>query len=279
MHSSAMPSFQTEDPLHPISSLDDVNLLDWDAIGSYLSSINSSSSSSLRIEPSPPELSDHRLPPDLLPAAQFQFSHDRYESSATQSKQRDQFQESFSATSGIEGGGGGSRSPWLDKQVRMAPRSLDLNGWLSVLHIAAQEGHEHIVRMLLQHGVDCNEHDSDGLTPLMHATIQDHLDVINLLLVHGARIGEVDRENRTALHWAVLHRRGGILRVLLEHNSPARGPATSQVDINAYDAAGWTPLHMAVERGFEVGVGILLQHGANMNFKARKCPFSGKVTV
>ncbi len=35
--------------------------------------------------------------------------------------------------------------------------------WLSPLHMAAQKGHDRIVRMLLEHNGDCNEGDSEGL--------------------------------------------------------------------------------------------------------------------
>ncbi|KAI9046203.1 ankyrin repeat domain-containing protein [Aspergillus affinis] len=48
------------------------------------------------------------------------------------------------------------------------------NGWLSILHLAVQKGHDSIVRVLLERNMDCNDPDSDGLTPLMHATIQGH---------------------------------------------------------------------------------------------------------
>ncbi|KAI9148148.1 AkeP protein [Paramyrothecium foliicola] len=178
------------------------------------------------------------------------------------------------------------RSPWLDKQLRMAPMPLNHRGWLNVLHIAAQEGHEHLVRMLLQHGIDPNEQDSDGLTPLMHATIEDHHNIVHLLLTHGARLGVADRESRTALHWAVLHQRESILRALMERNATVSTgnisqdlTATTYLDVDAYDAAGWTPLHMAVCRGFEAGVGILIRHGANVTSVAQKCPYSGSAML
>ncbi|KAF1987064.1 ankyrin, partial [Aulographum hederae CBS 113979] len=64
---------------------------------------------------------------------------------------------------------------------------------------------------------DCNERDSDGRTPLIHAVISGYDKVVELLLQHGARLSEIDRERRTAIHWAVLHRREGILRLLLRH--------------------------------------------------------------
>jgi hypothetical protein len=145
-----------------------------------------------------------------------------------------------------------------------------LDGWVSTLHIAAQKGHESIVRTLLQHGnLDCNERDSDGQTPLMHAVTGGHEAVVRILLAHGARIGEVNRDRRSALHMAALHRRESILRILLEHREQG-------LSIDGYDVAGWTPLHMAVDRDFEAGVVLLVQSGANLHSKARKCPFAGK---
>lgn len=67
---------------------------------------------------------------------------------------------------------------------------------------------------------------------------------------------------------AVLQRRDSILRILLEHK---------ELDVDAYDESGWTPLHVATESGFEAGVILLLQYGANLNFKARRCEHTGKV--
>ncbi|KAK4233335.1 ankyrin repeat-containing domain protein [Achaetomium macrosporum] len=145
-----------------------------------------------------------------------------------------------------------------------------LDGWLGTLHIAAQRGNEEIVRILLQQGkVDCNERDSDGRTALMYAVIEGHETMVRVLLAHGARVDDVDRDRRSALHLAVLHRRESVLRVLLDH----RGPG---LDLDAYDVSGWTPLHMAVERDFAVAVELLLQNGANLHTKARKCPLMGR---
>ncbi|KAH6637286.1 ankyrin repeat-containing domain protein [Chaetomium tenue] len=151
-----------------------------------------------------------------------------------------------------------------------APPEASLDGWIGTLHIAAQGGNEGIVRMLLQQGqVDCNEQDSDGRTALMHAVIEGHEAVVRLLLAHAARVGDLDRDRRSALHLAILHRRESILRVFLDCGDPG-------LDLDAYDIAGWTPLHMAVERGFTVAVELLLQNGANMDTKARKCHLMGR---
>ncbi|TGO12755.1 hypothetical protein BPAE_0808g00010 [Botrytis paeoniae] len=142
------------------------------------------------------------------------------------------------------------------------------DAWLSTLHIAAQNGHDRIVRRLIQsNNANCDEKDSESRTPLMAAVIEGHEDVVSTLLSCGANINEVDGEGRSALHLAVLHRRERVIRVLLESCSDQSG---RKLDINAYDGSGMTPLHVAVDRDFESGVDMLLQNGANLNFKARK---------
>ncbi|KAI8633731.1 ankyrin repeat-containing domain protein [Xylariaceae sp. FL1651] len=145
--------------------------------------------------------------------------------------------------------------------------------WQSALHIAAQNGHERILKALIGRDVDCNEKDSDGRTALIHAVVQDHEAIALVLLGHGARIDETDRQQRSALHYAVLHQRENMLKLLLQHykSDPLR------FDVNAVDESGWTPLHIAIHKGFEAGVDMLLQCGADIYKKARFCPFTAKV--
>ena len=154
----------------------------------------------------------------------------------------------------------------LVADVRDAPSSSSMkgNGWLCPLHIAAQKGHDRIVRVLLEQKVDCNERDSDGLTPLMYAAIGGYEEVASSLLSHGARVGDVDSQGRSALHWSVLHRREALLNVLLN------GCAGDRLSIDGYDNGGKTPLHTAIDTGFEAGVHVLLGFGASPHYKARK---------
>ena len=45
----------------------------------------------------------------------------------------------------------------------------------TALHISAEEGHESVVRVLLQHGIDVNIRGYDNFTPLITAAREGHL--------------------------------------------------------------------------------------------------------
>lgn len=138
-------------------------------------------------------------------------------------------------------------------------------GWLNALHIAAMRGNTMIVQCLLQQRMDPNSRDSDGLTALMHAAAGGHEDVAELLLGQGARLGEVDGRRRSALHWAVIAHREAMLRLLLKH-----ADANDPFQVEVYDDAGHTPLHTAADLGFEAGVAVLLNFGADPYSRAKK---------
>ncbi|KAI1424143.1 ankyrin repeat-containing domain protein [Xylaria sp. FL1777] len=147
-----------------------------------------------------------------------------------------------------------------------SPVVRNSRGWLSPLHMAAKKGSSRIIRMLLQHNSDCNERDSEGLTPLIHAVIGGNEEAVLLLLENGARIDyahwDDNRPCSSAIHWAVLKRRESVLRVLLDHAS-----SDSKL-VNSYDDLGRAPLHIAIDMEFDAGVSLLLQSGADPSQKA-----------
>ncbi|KAI8932184.1 hypothetical protein NX059_011065 [Plenodomus lindquistii] len=163
------------------------------------------------------------------------------------------------------------RSPSSSVSLPLVVNNTDINAndstsesWHGPLHIAARNGNNRITQLLVQHATDCNEKDSDGRTPLMLAVIGGHDDVVTTLLSHGASVTEADNELRTVLHLAILHRRADLLQAIL-----AECPRDSET-INAYDASGMTPLHMAIDLGFAPGVQSLLKVGADVGSKARR---------
>lgn len=139
--------------------------------------------------------------------------------------------------------------------------------WVTPLHLAAQRGHERIVEMLLKKSnVDPNLTDSHGRTPLFHAVIPNHVSVARLLVENGARMGKVDGDGRTVLHWAIIYQREEMLRLLLRASLEYE---RDRFDINSADYMGRTPLHYAIGQGFEDGVLLLLQYGANVTAKVK----------
>lgn len=100
----------------------------------------------------------------------------------------------------------------------------------------------------------------------MHAVIHGHAGIIMLLLERGARPGDLDNRRQSALYWAVVQRNGAILKILLEHCVQEKD-MVEQID--SYDDSFRTPLHTAVELGFEEGVRLLLSFGANLHCRAR----------
>lgn len=121
-----------------------------------------------------------------------------------------------------------------------------------------------MIRLLLPHTTDCDERDGDGITPLFYAIKGAFEGIATALLDSGARIDLADDQQRNALHLVVVDRRAGMLGLLLERSDGDEGL------IESYDAAGMTPLHVAVDIGFEAGVQLLLQYGANPDYRARK---------
>lgn len=179
-----------------------------------------------------------------------------------------------------------------DRSTSSSSSSSNGSGWLGALHMAAKRGHSGIIQFckfpqilsytsylllgnytcanglpsmqVLQQNIDINERDSDGLTALMYAAAAGHKEVAELLLAQGARLSDVDNHRRSPIHWAVLSRRVDLLRLLLSHGT------NDPFLIDSYDDCGQTPLHTAVDMGFEPGVSILLEFGANVHSRARK---------
>ncbi|GAP91983.1 putative ankyrin repeat-containing protein [Rosellinia necatrix] len=162
----------------------------------------------------------------------------------------------------------GSESP---DEIPLNPTSMpsmkSAGGWLSPLHLAAKRGSSRIIRMLLQHNSDCNEPDSEGLTPLIHAVMGGHEEAALSLLEYGARIENIQRDGErprpSAIHWAVLKRREGVLRVLLDHSSDPKL-------LDSYDDCGRAPLHIAIDAEFDAGVSLLLKFGADPSQKVQQ---------
>ncbi|CAM9425723.1 unnamed protein product [Lampetra fluviatilis] len=124
------------------------------------------------------------------------------------------------------------------------------------LHLAAESGHEGLVRLLLNYpGVLADAQTNlQGATPLHLAAQSGHTAVVGLLLSKSASQLHVrDKSGRTCLHLAASGGHCEMVRVLLGQGA----------EINGIDKLGWTALIFAAKAGFLPVVQLLIESGAS----------------
>lgn len=116
------------------------------------------------------------------------------------------------------------------------------NRGYTVAHVAAQYGQTAVLyHLALKWGLDVDQPDHDGRTPLHWAAYKGFADTIRLLLVLDCRYTLADKEGCTPLHWAAIKGNGEACTVLLQGGS---------VGVLTYkDMTGSTPAQLAVEKG------------------------------
>lgn len=137
------------------------------------------------------------------------------------------------------------------------------------LHFAVKYKHVEMAEFLIERGANVNANDewAHG-TPLHLAFAAGHKNLIELLLKSGADSKAIQiRDNRTMLHYLVLN--GDESEELLRYVE--RLVIELNIDVNAKDKTGETPLHYAF-RYFENSrkwIKLLLDFGADINLETR----------
>ena len=128
---------------------------------------------------------------------------------------------------------------------------------LNPLLIAVSHGHNAVVQLLLNKGVDSRSTDGSGSTALMIAVRHGYLDVVRLLLKHNEDAGDtnIDGQIWTSLMMAVSGGNQGLVLLLLEFGA-AQGLS------NGHDQ---TPLMTAIHMGHEAITFLLLQDGVEID--------------
>ncbi|MHB0961238.1 MAG: ankyrin repeat domain-containing protein [Pirellulaceae bacterium] len=129
-------------------------------------------------------------------------------------------------------------------------------GMTPLMHAAMQDHALQVLEALLRASADVNCQDHNGWTALMHCTRNrgDRAQVAQMLIAAGAQIDTTHRYGGTALLNAAYHGRSQVVESLLAAGANA----------NIADQAGWTPLIGAAMNGHTVVVRSLLQAGAHV---------------
>ncbi|KAL7548147.1 hypothetical protein ACHAWF_011451 [Thalassiosira exigua] len=135
------------------------------------------------------------------------------------------------------------------------------------IHEAANAGAEGVCRVLIDASPKCAEsQNAYGNTALLAATRSGSADVVSLLLDRGADINKVNNRGSSALHLACFLAQGGeradpylkIGAILL---------CNEILDMDICDVNGYTPLHIAAQRGCDELVELLIDSGASLTAK------------
>ena len=123
------------------------------------------------------------------------------------------------------------------------------------LSLASGNGKRKVAQFLLERGADSNSQDLQRRTPLHESSENGHLDVVLLLLNRGANVNAKEAHLWAPLHMAA---KTGNLAVTLELLD--RG-----AEREAQDDLRWTPLHIASQEGHQEVVRLLLNRRAHVD--------------
>ncbi|RMZ91406.1 hypothetical protein DV736_g1357, partial [Chaetothyriales sp. CBS 134916] len=122
---------------------------------------------------------------------------------------------------------------------------------------AALQGHEVVVKLLLEKGAELDSKDEYGETPLSWAALQGHEVVVKLLLEKGAELDSKSKSGQTPLSWAAQGGHEAVVKLLLEKGA----------ELDSKSKSGQTPLSRAAQGGHEAVVKLLLEKGAELDSK------------
>jgi ankyrin repeat protein len=106
----------------------------------------------------------------------------------------------------------------------------------TALHLASENNHTQVVRVLLREGTDPTATSDGGWTALHNAAKRGHHRIVDLLLYHGADPNVATERHETPLHWAAFNGHIPVIKLLLGHPT---------INRHVKDVGGSTPLSLA----------------------------------
>lgn len=129
----------------------------------------------------------------------------------------------------------------------------------TALHLAAQNGSEDVITVMVEGGADLGVKDNRGCTALHHASADGRVEAASVLVeAHHGLLDSFNPHGFTPLHWAAQSNQIDMLQLFLD----------SGVDVNIRSARnGPTALHLASSRGHIEAVKLLLKAEADATLR------------
>jgi len=165
----------------------------------------------------------------------------------------------------------------------------------TALHSAAERGYSQVVELLLAHGAKHQATATMGRTPLHCAAERGAEEATAALIAHGAEVDARNQDERTPLALASQRGHTAVCRRLLESKADPQALDTllqstlhaaanagrsecgiliieKRARVEQQDAAGRTPLDLAISARQEGMVRVLLKEGADMPEEYKEAP-------
>jgi ankyrin repeat protein len=125
------------------------------------------------------------------------------------------------------------------------------------LHLASYEGRLEVVQTLLTKGANKNARDIGGGTPLCIGAQCNKTEIVRVLINNGVDVNISENYKRTPLYWLANFGQRDLAKLIIEKGA----------DVNASSKIGFTPLHAAAKKGYNGMVELLIKKGAEVNAK------------
>lgn len=139
----------------------------------------------------------------------------------------------------------------------------------NALQAASFEGHDEVVRLLLNHGAVLSGKDLQGRTPSHLASARGGKKIVTMLSSFGSDLTIVDMQGRNCLHHAASAGSVELVNWLLKEG----------FDPNLADRDGWTSLHWAAKNGSGDTIEVLKAAGASSTIESIEGWTAHSVTI